>query len=675
MRLGKFLKIAVVLSFFLPVFAVMPAGAANAAAEIELNFAEPNTPISGNVVRFGGVIANTGDISLSNLGVRVFLSPAINSRRTLNNELSTLGKTTVMRDTGLRIPITDLVPDQRATWSTAYLVDQLLTDGDGVYLIGFQLESDQTALDFKKVALPYRSSLESEITPVGISLLWPVASKIKTDYEGALNNEQLPESMISTGRLANILRAGQGNEVNWVLDPALVEFLSKSGEGYSIKNNSGEVSDGQYVDEVNLFFNSLQFSASANQTWVTPFAGSDIAALVRGEADSAFEQVLSIAKPLVERELATPIAGTITLAPFGAIPADVIASSYSQVPSIALVNDSKYSPIAGTLFTPSGFAEVNTEQGRKRILLNDSLLSGVFDTVVDTAEETVFFRQQLLSDTFLLANQLNDPERIIVVSPDVFWEPTLESSLVIAQTLTRAPWVRPVLLSEVVSKEIPNVLRNPFEYSAIDAAQELPVEHIQNIKKAQGLLADLAAIFTDQEPVDTYAKSILQASSTSFRANRREREAYLDSIISALNLSKTKVQILAQGSVVLPGDEGSIPITISNDLDQSILLKLSATSNPEIRFVAEDLGLIEVEPGAKKGVTLVGKVIGSGDVEVALQLLTPEDKPFGEPVLISVRSAAYSQVATWVAGIAFVALILLSINSFIRRRKESKINE
>jgi hypothetical protein len=531
MRLGKFLKIAVVLSFFLPVFAVMPAGAANAAAEIELNFAEPNTPISGNVVRFGGVIANTGDISLSNLGVRVFLSPAINSRRTLNNELSTLGKTTVMRDTGLRIPITDLVPDQRATWSTAYLVDQLLTDGDGVYLIGFQLESDQTALDFKKVALPYRSSLESEITPVGISLLWPVASKIKTDYEGALNNEQLPESMISTGRLANILRAGQGNEVNWVLDPALVEFLSKSGEGYSIKNNSGEISDGQYVDEVNLFFNSLQFSASANQTWVTPFAGSDIAALVRGEADSAFEQVLSIAKPLVERELATTIEGTITLAPFGAIPADVIASSYSQVPSIALVNDSKYSPIAGTLFTPSGFAEVNTEQGRKRILLNDSLLSGVFDTVVDTAEETVFFRQQLLSDTFLLANQLNDPERIIVVSPDVFWEPTLESSLVIAQTLTRAPWIRPVLLSEVVSKEIPNVLRNPFEYSAIDAAQELPVEHIQNIKKAQGLLADLAAIFTDQEPVDTYAKSILQASSTSFRANRREREAYLDSII------------------------------------------------------------------------------------------------------------------------------------------------
>lgn len=674
MRLGQFLKIAVALGFFLPVFAVLPAGAANAAAEIELNFAEPNLPVSGNVVSFGGVIANIGDISLSNLGVRVFLSPAINSRRTLNNELSTLAKTQLMRDTGLRIPITDLIPNQRATWSTAYLVDQLLAEGDGVYLIGFQLESDQTALDFKKVALPYRSTLENELIPVGISLLWPVASEIKTDYEGALNNEQLPESMINTGRLANILRAGQENQVNWILDPALIEFLSKSGEGYLIKNTAGELSDGQYVDEVNLFFNSLQFSANANQTWVMPFAGSDLAALVRGEAKSAFGQVLSIAKPVVEIELETQIQGTIALAPFGSFPSNVVASTYSQTPSIALVNDSKYSPIVGTLFTPSGFAEVNTEQGRKRILLNDSLLAGTFDTVVDSAEETVFFRQQLLSDTFLLASQVNDPDRVIVVSPDTFWNPTAESSLVIAQTLTRAPWVRPVLLSEVLLKEVPNILRNPFEYSARDTMQELPVEHIQNIKKAQGLLAELAAIFTDQAPVDNYAKAILQASSTSFRSNRRERDSYLNSTIDSLTASKSKVQILAQGSVVLPGDEGSIPITISNDLDQSVLLKLSATSNPEIRFIAEDLGLIEVEPGAKKGVILSGKVVGSGEVDVSLQLLTPEDKPFGEPVLISVRSAAYSQVASWVAGIAFVALILLSINSFIKRGKESRLN-
>ncbi len=131
------------------------------------------------------------------------------------------------------------------------------------------------------------------------------------------------------------------------------------------------------------------------------------------------------------------------------------------------------------------------------------------------------------------------------------------------------------------------------------------------------------------------------------------------------------MQILAQGSVVLPGEEGSIPITIANDLDQRILVRLAATSNPEIRFSAEDLGLIEIEPGAKKGLTLESKVVGSGVIDVELQLLTPVGDNFGEPVIISVQSAAYSQVATWIAGVAFVALILLSINSFRKRRKEN----
>jgi hypothetical protein len=521
------------------------------------------------------------------------------------------------------------------------------------------------------VAVPYRSNLENEITPVGISLIWPVASQEKTDWQGNLSNETLPESLISTGRLANILRAGQGNQVTWVIDPALVEFLVEAGDGYLIKDASGEVVPGQYSEEVNLFLNSLQFSTQVTQRWGLPFANSDLSALLREDANSAFEQVVSIAKPLLEEGLGTGILGVVTVAPTGSTPAEVIGDSYAQGVSISIVSDSKYPPIAGTLFTPSGLAEVNTNLGRAKILLSDSLLSGTFNTKVATAQETVFFRQQLLSDTFLLATQLDDPSRIIVVSPEVYWEPTLESSLVIAQTLTRAPWVRPVLLSEVINQEVSSVLRNPYEFSAVDLAQELPGGHIAEIKRAQGILAQVAAILSDQEPVDNYAKAILQASSNSFRANRRERETYLDFIINSLVDAKSSVQILAQGSVVLPGSEGSIPITIANDLDQNVLVRLSAKSNPEIRFSVNDLGLIEIEPGAKKGVTLEAKVVGSGEIDVELQLLTPAGENFGEPVLISVQSAAYSQVATWVAAIAFVALILLSINSFVRRRKEN----
>ena len=671
MRLGKISIIALVISFLLPLFVFAPAKSVVAGGELELNFAEPNTPVVGNVIRFGGIAANTGDVSLINLGVRVFLSPAINSRLTLNNELKNPGLTELMRDTGLRIDVGDLASDQRALWSTAYLVEQLLADGDGVYLVGFQFESDSTALDFKKVAVPFRSSLENEITPVGISLVWPVASEEKTDWQGNLSDETLPESLISTGRLANILRAGQGNQVTWVVDPALVEFLVEAGDGYLLKNDSGELVPGQYSEEVNLFLNSLQFSTQTTQRWALPFANSDISALIREEANSAFEQVVSIAEPILQEGLGSGIAGVVTISSNGSTPPEVIGDSYAAGVNISIVSDVKYPPIAGTLFTPSGLAEVNTNLGREKILLNDSFLSDTFNTKVNSGEETVFFRQQLLSDTFLLSKQVNDPNRVIVVSPEVYWEPTLESSLVIAQTLTRAPWIRPVLLSEVANQEVSNVLRNPYEFSAVDLAQELPVEHVVEIKRAQGLLAQVASILTDQEPVDNYAKAILQSSSNSFRANRRDRETYLDLIINSLVDTRSSVQILAQGSVVLPGNEGSIPLTIANDLDQNVLVRLSAKSNPELRFSVNDLGLIEIEPGAKRGVTLEAKIVGSGEIDVELQLLTPAGENFGDPVLISVQSAAYSQVATLVAAIAFVALILFSINSFVRRRKEN----
>ena len=144
---------------------------------------------------------------------------------------------------------------------------------------------------------------------------------------------------------------------------------------------------------------------------------------------------------------------------------DVLGVANRSGLATALVNDSKYPPIVGTLFTPSGFAEVNTNDGRKKILLNDSLLGGLFDYSVDSQEDRIFLRQQILSDTFLIANQFTNQERVIVVSPDPYWSPNPEAARVIARNLTRSPWVRPVLLSEVLSQEVPNV----HELNSFDA--------------------------------------------------------------------------------------------------------------------------------------------------------------------------------------------------------------
>jgi hypothetical protein len=57
-----------------------------------------------------------------------------------------------------------------------------------------------------------------------------------------------------------------------------------------------------------------------------------------------------------------------------------------------------------------------------------------------------------------------------------------------------------------------------------------------------------------------------------------------------------------------------------------------------------------------------------------LQLYTRDGVKYGEPKIISVRSAAYSTVATYVTGFAFFALILLSAISIYKRVRLARKN-
>ena len=65
---------------------------------------------------------------------------------------------------------------------------------------------------------------------------------------------------------------------------------------------------------------------------------------------------------------------------------------------------------------------------------------------------------------------------------------------------------------------------------------------------------------------------------------------------------------------------------------------------------------------------------GTGAVDVTLQLYTRDGVKYGDPKIISVRSAAYSTVATYFTGFAFLALLLLSTISIVKRIRLARKN-
>jgi hypothetical protein len=131
---------------------------------------------------------------------------------------------------------------------------------------------------------------------------------------------------------------------------------------------------------------------------------------------------------------------------------------------------------------------------------------------------------------------------------------------------------------------------------------------------------------------------------------------------------------LAGNSVVLPSDKGPIPITIANDFAEPVIVKLSAKGTPSFRFKSDELEPITIPANSKQSLSFTGSVQGTGAVDVTLQLYTRDGVKYGEPKIISVRSAAYSTVATYFTAIAFLALILLSAFSIFKRVRLARKN-
>ena len=188
------------------------------------------------------------------------------------------------------------------------------------------------------------------------------------------------------------------------------------------------------------------------------------------------------------------------------------------------------------------------------------------------------------------------------------------------------------------------------------------------LKRGQSLLAQLTGLFQQPGVInEEFATAILRAGSQYWQNAPSQARDFINDINQTLQKSRDNVRILAGNSVVLPSDKGPIPITIANDFSEPVIVKLTATGNPEFRFKADEIEPITVEANSKFSLSLNASVSGTSAVDVTVQLFTRDGFKYGEPKIISVRSAAYSTVATYVTGFAFGALILLSALSIYRR--------
>ena len=130
-----------------------------------------------------------------------------------------------------------------------------------------------------------------------------------------------------------------------------------------------------------------------------------------------------------------------------------------------------------------------------------------------------------------------------------------------------------------------------------------------------------------------------------------------------LNIKNTKFTVTSS--------KEELPITVVNDFDQVVKIKLSSRAMNSKVSVAQ-IEDIELAAKSKNQVLLPIEVFAAGDSRLLVQLTNLDNKPVGYPVYINLKLSVISPVATWITTAAAVLLIMAAlVQSVSRVRRRS----
>ncbi|MCT9934693.1 DUF6049 family protein [Planotetraspora sp. A-T 1434] len=574
----------------------------------------------------------------------------------------------------------------------------------GVYPLAIEVLDATTGqrIAIERTFLPYVPKGEP-VPKVKLALALPIVDRPHRADDASFMDDDLRTS-VASGRLAQLLKLAQGanKNVTWFVDPALLEDVRQMSAGpYTVRSgDSGErktadAGAGQWLD-------SLRTALAGKHVVATPYADPDMAALVHNRLDApavaALQRGAAVATGLLGREI-----GTSTAWPAGdTIDRDTIDElATAGVTSVVLSGDAlppasppathdpaTADPAAAAAATEAATG-LDTVSGRITALLADPVLSQILSGEVYAPGSATLARQRFLAETAMLAfeqpNQTGQPSqqlspdqsarhaaRTVVAAPTTrLWNPDPAFLSALLQATSSAPWLRFTSLDSVKPARSP-APRADLVYTERDRQAELGRSYLSTVRKL-GQKADAAATIT-KEHTQLFHDAILRLTSASWRGDTKRAGAYVLQVQAAIDDRLDDVSVIDSPRAVA-GANGQVPVSVANNLDKDIVIKIRVTSDNTSRLA------IDVPGGAyetdqitvlKARSQLVNVPVtvpgGGGEATIAIQLLTGEDKRYGKPVHVTVRATGYTGIALVIVGAALTIMLAAVVMRMLRRR-------
>jgi hypothetical protein len=652
------------------------------AVAIRLSTMTPLVPGPGDTLTITGVATNDTDDTVSDVSVRLRLSPTpVRDRDEIQDILSgNAGRTGIAIDATTAPVAGELEPGASVTFTLAAELDDLGLSGSfpQVVVLGVEVLADTdgdgstTQAGFVRVPLPWFPD-PALVDPTRVVWLYPLSSAPTRLAPSLFLDDTLGAAVAAGGRLTRLLDAGVGapTSLSWVVDPALLEALADMADGYEVQAPDGTRTAGTGAGAAVLFLDRLRALPVDAEVTASAYADPDVVALHRVGLDVDIALASTTAADLPEQLFGRPVGGGLAwpangLSDEGTL--EVLRASGSRA---VVLSAASLPPEPAVPYTPSGSVELATGGSPLRAVAFDPEITGLVSRA-RPALDPVVRRQTALAEIAMMTLELPTTARTLVIAPGMRWAPAADGvTAEVVTALADAPYATPSRLGALLADPPSEVERGRTDYPASARRAELSGTYLDSVARARADLAGLRQVAPDTGggSIAELESALTRAESAAWRIDRVTGRRLVATTAATTRADIDQVRVLTTAPVTLPGESGIIPVTVSNDLDRQARVGVRLTGSPDVRFDADDIAPVTLAPGQKVTLEVAARVLGTGPVEVAGVLLTPEGEPFGTPATFEVRSAAYARAAQWVVIALFGILVVLLGANFVRRRR------
>jgi hypothetical protein len=667
-----------------------------AITSVSPRYARPGRPVT-----VSGTLTNISGATMTGLSIQLRTSPSwFTSRGELQEYANGAlpGVDSPLQPNAVTALTRPLAPRATAGWSITLHASQLPMTSFGVYPLAAEADStSQGSLVVSRTFLPFWPGKQNLGDPrrQDVAWIWPLIDQPRQTVCAGLLNNGLAASFGHGGRLAALLAAGRSYSsrahLTWVIDPALLASAAKMSKSYQAGGIAGCHGTPERASRAaSGWLGQLRSATAGHPLLLTPYDDADITALARygltADLDRAFTDGRLIAAQALGRSFSAAAAGTSAATNAMAWPADGLAGradlaalATTEGITTVVLDSSTMPPVPQQNYTPSAQVTVPVGSGSDvKVLLSDETITQLIGsaTAGSASAATRFsVQQRYLAETAMIAAEQPGLARSIVVAPPRRWDPpaSLASGL-LADTVT-APWLRPVSLAALAAVRHPagQVTRQvlPRRSSSAHLGRSL-VSQVRQLDEQASLLKSIE-LAPAPGLVPGPDRALFAIESSAWRGSPAGQRALAQQVSADVARQEGKLKILVTQREQLTGRTGTVPVSISNRLNEDVRVRLQADPGGGVT-VRKQPRTLTVPAGEQVIVRLQVTATAVGSSTLLLSLLTPGGTPIpGARASMTIQATHYGTLAlVIIAAVLGVFMISSGVRTLRRRGRRAR---